>query len=357
MAFRGGFAEWLPALHFLNLTQCRHDNPPKMTRTVNDEIRYTAQTPPVLLLTFSRPSQAARVLERIKEARPPSLYVACDGPRPGRDDDLANIRAIHEMVGRIDWCGNVKTLFRDRNLGCGPAVSQAITWCMEQAGEGIILEDDCLPDPTFFRFCGEMLDRYRETTNVWQVSGYNYLSGRYESESDYMFSQCGFSWGWATWKRAWNFYDYQMKSWPAFKKLGYHRIFPFSAATDHILEDAYNDKPNTWDYQWNYARAANSGLSLVPKFSLIENIGFGVDATHGSTLAGSKPFIAPVRPMPFPMKHPQFLFADNYYDRMLDGILCNPGGTTARLKRAASVLIRRYRWSIWVRECFRRPRA
>ena len=121
----------------------------------NNETRYAAQTPPVLLLTFSRPSQAARVLERIKEARPPSLYVACDGPRPGRDDDRANVAAIHEMIGRIDWCGDVKTLFRDRNLGCGPAVSQAITWYMEQAGEGIILEDDCLPDPTFFRFCGD----------------------------------------------------------------------------------------------------------------------------------------------------------------------------------------------------------
>ena len=317
-----------------------------------NKVRYAAQTPPVLLITFNRPELTARMLDRIKTARPPVLYVACDGPRPGRQDDQAKISRIHDMVGAIDWCANVKTQFQSANLGCGRGESEAMTWFLNDAGEGIILEDDTLPDLSFFRFCGEMLDRYRETTNVWQVSGDNYLSGRCESESDYMFSQCGFSWGWATWKRAWSFYDYQMKSWPAFKKLGHHRIFPYSPATDQILEDAYNGKLDTWDYQWNYARAANSGLSLVPKFSLIENIGFGVDATHGSTLAGGRPFMAPVRPMPFPIKHPQFLFADNHYDRILARILTSPGGTATRLKRAASALIRRYRWPIWVRECF-----
>jgi hypothetical protein len=158
------------------------------------------------------------MLDRIKTARPPVLYVACDGPRPGRQDDQEKISRIHDLVAAIDWCPNVKTQFQTKNLGCGRGESEAMSWFLNDAGEGIILEDDTLPDPSFFRFCGEMLDRYREAPNVWQVSGYNYLSGRYESEPDYLFSQCGFSWGWATWNRAWKFYDFEMKSWPEFKQ-------------------------------------------------------------------------------------------------------------------------------------------
>ena len=283
----------------------------------NDEIRYSAQTPPVLLLTFSRPSQAARVLERIKVARPSSLYVACDGPRPGRDDDLASVRAIHEMVGRIDWCANVKTLFRDSNLGCGPAVSQGITWFMEQAGEGIILEDDCLPDPTFFRFCGEMLDRYRNTTNVMCVSGYNLLSGSYDSGADYHFSQLGWQWGWATWKRAWNHFDIKMANWPEFKNIGFHLYFPFCPQRVMIFDETYAGKIDTWDFQWGYALAQRSGLSVVPTFSLIENIGFGVGATHGTDPVATQRYIVPVRSLHFPLKHGIFVHPDPRYDRML----------------------------------------
>ena len=309
----------------------------------NDETRYAGQTPPVLLLTFSRPSQAARVLERIKEARPPSLYVACDGPRPGRDDDRANVAAIHEMIGRIDWCGDVKTLFRDRNLGCGPAVSQAITWYMEQAGEGIILEDDCLPDPTFFRFCGDMLDRYRNTSNVMQVAGYNLLSGTYDSGADYHFSQFGWQWGWATWKRAWDCFDLRMASWPAFKQHGYHHVHPFYPRRVAVFDDAFAGKISTWDYQWHYASTANSGLSVVPRHSLTENIGFGAGATHGTDAKVGDRYRVPVRPLTFPLKHSPFLYPDPRYDQMLLEA-AHHQSLFGGLKRLASVLLgRRFR--------------
>lgn len=314
--------------------------------------RYSEQTPPVLLMTFNRPELTARLLDRIKTARPPVLYVACDGPRPGRQDDQEEVSRIHAMVAAIDWCDSVKTLFQPVNLGCGHGVSEAISWFLNDVGEGIIFEDDTLPDTSFFPFCGVMLDRYRETTNIMQISGYNYLGGCYSMESDYLFCQCGFSWGWATWKRAWNLFDFEMKSWPEFKRLGYHRMFPFSPEVNRFFEDAYDGNVDTWDYQWNYARIANSGLSVVPKFSLVENIGFGMNGTHGVTLAGGKPFKAPVRPMAFPLKHPRFIYADNCYDRMLVRAVGGVGLGT-RIRKAASALVRRYPWSKLIRGCFR----
>jgi hypothetical protein len=283
----------------------------------NDGIRYKINTPPVLLLTFSRPNQAIRVLERIKEAQPQTLYVACDGPRPGRDDDIANINIIHEMVARIDWCADVKILFREKNLGCGCAVSEAITWFLSDAGEGIILEDDCLPDPTFFPFCAEMLDKYRNTTNVMQIAGYNLLSGKYDPGSDYFFSQFGWQWGWATWKRAWDYFDLSMASWPTFKHKRYHRVHPFYPRRIKVFDDTWAGKINTWDYQWAYVLATNSGISVVPTYSLIENIGFGAGATHRLDAKSCDRYQVSVSPLVFPLKHSRFLYADPRYDRML----------------------------------------
>lgn len=319
-------------------------------------IRYADQTPPVLLIVFNRPELTARMLDRIKTACPKDLYIACDGPRPGRQDDQEKIRRIHAMIEAIDWCENVKTQFQPINLGCGRGESTAMSWFLNDAGEGIILEDDTLPDISFFKFCGEMLDRYRETSNVMQISGYNYLSGRYETDSDYVFSQCGFSWGWATWKRAWNYYDFTMKSWPEFKELGYHRVFPFTPESCAIIESAYKGQVDTWDYQWNFLRAANSGLSVVPMFSLVENIGFGMDGAHNVSKAGGKTFMAPVRSMSFPLKHPKFLHADNYYDRLLVRTV-EGGGLRARIMRGGSALLNRYRWVKAILEWFSVARA
>jgi hypothetical protein len=314
--------------------------------------RYSKRNPPVLLITFNRPELTARLLKRIKAARPPVLYVACDGPRAGRKDDQEKIERIQIMVDAIDWCETVKTKFQSKNLGCGRGESEAMTWFLNDAGEGIILEDDTLPDLTFFQFCGEMLDRYRETTNIMQISGYNYLSGRYDTDSDYLFSQGGFSWAWATWERAWKFYDFKMKSWPEFKKLGYHRLFPFTPRSCNIFDDMYSGKIDTWDYQWNFIRTANSGLSVVPKFNLVENIGFGVDATHGASKEGAKPYMVPVRPMSFPVSHPKFLCADNYYDQMLVRMV-EGSGVRNKIKRTISNLVHRYPLAKQLRDQFR----
>lgn len=292
------------------------------------------QIPSVLLLTFCRPDHAARVLERIRQAQPAALYVACDGPRPGRADDVENVTRIREMVSRIDWCSSVQTLFRDRNLGCGRAVSEAITWFLEAAGEGIILEDDCLPDETLFRFCAEMLHRYRDVSQVMQVAGYNLLSGRYDAPADYLFSHFGWQWGWATWKRAWERFDLNMRSWPEFKRQGFHRAHPFYPARVQIFDDTWAGRIDTWDYQWAYAMAATGGLSVVPRHSLVENIGFGPGATHGTDAVAGNRYRVPVCPMVLPLSHPDFVCADRVYD---DALVEAAGHRSVRVRLQAGV--------------------
>lgn len=304
-------------------------------------------TPHILLVAFNRPQHVARVLDRIRETRPSVLHVASDGPRVGRTDDLKDVQAVRELVLGIDWCADVRTRFRTVNLGCGRAVADAITWFLEDVGEGVIIEDDCLPDPTFFRFCGELLDRYREASNVMQISGYNFL-GRApgDGESDYFLSHFGWQWGWATWRRAWRLFDSDMANWPLFKRLGYHRRFPFYSVRARAFDHAAG-RSDIWDFQWHYAMASNSGLSVVPRQSLVENIGFGAGATHGTDDALAWRYRVPVQPMTFPMNHCPFIYADQRYDRRLmravHGLRLG-----WRLKKGAARIMRSVRLGRWV---------
>ena len=314
----------------------------KPNKTLNEERKLFPEIPPVLLLSFNRPENVQRVLERIKNAKPPMLYVACDGPRAGRDDDILKIKAIHEIVAKIDWCTNIKKLYRESNLGCGQAVSEAITWFMADAGEGIILEDDCLPDLTFFPFCGEMLNRYRNTPNVMQVSGYNLMSGQYNPGYDYLFSQLGWQWGWATWKRAWDHFDIKMSKWPLFKEYGFHNYFPFSPERVAIFDRTRAGKVDTWDYQWQNAIAICNGLSIVPVFSLIENIGFGLGATHGKNPDDGKRFLVPLRSLQFPLKNCPFQYPDQQYDHMLANKTHLYSTFLSRIERKVFSLLKRF---------------
>jgi hypothetical protein len=232
------------------------------------------------------------------------------------------------------------TLFREEHLDVATSISSAITWFFECVEAGIILEDDCLPDATFFPYCGEMLDRYRNDTHVMQVAGYNLLSGEYNSGADYHFSHFGWQWGWASWRRAWERFDVKMKSWPKFKGLGFHQNFPFYPQRNSVFDATYEGKVATWDYQWHYAVASNSGLSVVPTFSLVENIGFGSDATHQSNTTIGERYRVPVRSMSFPITHCPFVFADPRYDRLLLH-KASYRSLSCRLRSTASHVLRR----------------
>lgn len=237
----------------------------------------------VLFLVFNRLDTTKQVFASIKKAKPPRLYVAADGAREGKEGENTKAQAVRDYImENIDWECEVKTLFRDSNLGCKMAVSGAIDWFFENEEMGIILEDDILPSQSFFWFCEELLIKYKDDMRVGQISGFNYGYKNKDLKYDYFFSKYGFIWGWASWRRAWNKYDINMKDFNECKKIDIFDNY-FSKNKNQQLnnfESVYTNKLNTWDYQWSYSRFINNLYAVVPEINLITNIGFGDDATH-----------------------------------------------------------------------------
>lgn len=275
----------------------------------------------VLFLVFNRPDTTARVFEAIREARPPRLYLAADGPRSNREGEAALAAETRRIALAVDWDCEVKTLFRDENKGCKLAVSEAITWFFDHEERGIILEDDCLPAPDFFRFCDEMLERFQHDPRVMQVSGDNFVSQapRLQFGSSYYFSVFGHIWGWATWRRAWKGYDVNMSSWSASHgRFLLEKVFPDNRPMRRIWAETFSNmaagKVNTWDYQWIHHCWVSGGLSCVPGVNLISNIGFDERATH-TTDAESRLAGLPVGTLAWPLKHPREILQHQAADR------------------------------------------
>lgn len=238
---------------------------------------------PILLLTFTRLDTTIKVFERIKEQKPKYLFIASDGPRADKPEDAIKINVVQKYIlSRIDWDCEIKTLFREQNLGCGLAVSGAITWFFEQVEEGIILEDDCLPHQDFFSFCEETLTRYKADKHIWEISGTNLQGGVKRGDGSYYFSNYGGIWGWATWARAWKHYDFDLKNNDTFTKDNHiQRIFQDKKQQRFWMNTLKNAKDiDTWDYQWLMTIWANNGLSIIPNVNLVENIGFSAAGTH-----------------------------------------------------------------------------
>lgn len=240
---------------------------------------------PVLLLAFNRPDLTRQVFEAIRKAKPPRLYIAVDGARSGRPNEEENVAEVVRFVTtNVDWKCELKTLIREENLGCKFAVKGAIDWFFKNETMGIILEDDCLPCQSFFWFCEELLELYREDTRVGQISGFNPLIDFDFDKASYGFSKFGPIWGWASWRRAWNGYDVVMSSWPEVLANDTLKNFVDSKKEERwrktIYQKTFNGEIDTWDYQWSYAKLIKKQLSVIPTVNLVENIGFGEDATH-----------------------------------------------------------------------------
>lgn len=243
---------------------------------------------PILFLIFNRPEITQRVFEEIKKQKPKYLFVAADGPRNTVEEDLEKCKATRDIVlNGIDWDCEVKTLFRGENLGCGLAVSEAITWFFDNVEQGIILEDDCLPHPSFFPYCETLLEKYKENENVYGISGDNFQNGIKRGDASYFFSNYFHIWGWATWKRAWKHYDFNIEQLEEFKKnklinkIDKRKIFENYWIS--IFNKTANKEIDTWDYQWLFTVWNNEGLIVAPNINLISNIGFGEHATHTTT--------------------------------------------------------------------------
>lgn len=274
---------------------------------------------PVALLIFNRPDTTERVFNEIAKAKPPKLLVVADGPRLNRTGEVEKCNQTRSIIQRVDWPCEVITHFAESNMGCKLRVSSGIDWIFEQVEEAIILEDDCLPEPSFFRFCEEMLVRYRDNERVSMVSGGNLQFGRVRGSASYYFSRYTHIWGWASWRRAWSRYDRDMKLWPAFKD---QRLLEatFSKPGEqeywrHSFESVYNRSLDTWDCQWTFAALIHDMLQIVPNVNLISNIGFGPGATHTHEIGIHANM--PTQPISFPLLHPDFVLPDPKGDQFI----------------------------------------
>jgi len=275
---------------------------------------------PILFLVFNRLDTTKQVFETIRKVAPLKLYVASDGPRDTREGEDEKVKTIRDYVLKsIDWKCEVKTLFREKNLGCGKAVSQAITWFFENEEMGIILEDDCLPHIDFFEYCRILLELYKNDSRIFLISGFNKQGLWNPDLYDYFFSNLGGIWGWASWARAWKYFDLEMPDLDDFMK---NNNFVNSLAQeigiprqDIIYKEMVINKTDTWDYSWGYARHKNNALSCVPSKNLIINIGFGENATHTNDNILQPDYYS----LNFPLKINNFIVPDREYDKKFIG--------------------------------------
>jgi hypothetical protein len=272
----------------------------------------------VLFLVFNRPHTTAQVMAAIRAARPARLYVAADGPREGHHGEPERCAEARRIATEVDWPCQVRTLFRDTNLGCRVGVSTAIDWFFEYEEEGIILEDDCVPSQSFFPYCAELLDRYRDDQRIMCISGDSFQNERPITPYSYYFSRYNHVWGWATWRRAWQLYDPRMEGWTKHTKRPLLEYWGeddpgFVQYWTDIFDHVAAQKIDTWDYQWTFCCWAYRGLTCLPARNLVTNIGFGPDATHTQALHRS----AHLRreEIEFPLRHPVIVMRDLRADR------------------------------------------
>ncbi|MBD3882071.1 glycosyltransferase family 2 protein [Phormidium tenue FACHB-886] len=281
---------------------------------------------PIAFLIFKRPDTTQQVFNAIRQAQPPKLLVVADAARPDRPGEAEQCAATRAIIEQVDWDCEVLTNYAEKNLGCKDRVASGLDWVFDTVEEAIILEDDCVPHPSFFPYCEELLERYREDDRIFSIMGYNMQNGQPRGSYSYYFSRYFHCWGWASWRRAWQYYDVDMRQWQAVKETGLlHHILDDAAAVTYWtreIESVYAGRLNTWDYQGILSAWLQSGLHICPNVNLISNVGFGEAATHTS-FSDSPHANTPAQPIALPLQHPPYVvrhaeadrFAQtNYYD-------------------------------------------
>lgn len=273
---------------------------------------------PVALFLFKRPEITELVFNRIREVRPKRLLVIADGPRVDHPGEAELCEATRRIIDRVDWPCQVSKQFSAKNLGLNDRLVSGLNWVFSQVEEAIILEDDCLPHPSFFPFCAELLNKYRHDERIMMISGNNFQEQR-RLHSSYYFSRIFHIWGWATWRRAWNHYDDSMRLWPEFASQGwlgsvtpdansqrfFHKMFQNHLDGQHVL---------SWDYRWNLSCWLQNGLSIMPNVNLVSNVGFGQSSTYAHDRQSQLSNL-PVGEMRFPLSHPLFVVPDPVADQ------------------------------------------
>ncbi|HUJ10294.1 MAG TPA: glycosyltransferase family 2 protein [Verrucomicrobiae bacterium] len=286
---------------------------------------------PIAFVLFNRPDTTGRVFAEIRAAQPRELFLIADGPRANVPGDIERCAAARKIVEDVDWECEVRRNFSDINLGCGQRPATGIDWVFENVDRAIILEDDCVPHLTFFRFCDELLERYAEDERVMHVAGNNFQLGQRRGSYSYYFSRHNIcAGGWATWRRAWRHFDPEITKWENLRSTPWLLdILAERRHVDHwmkIFDQAHRDGKSAdyWDYQWTFSFWTQSGLAAVPNVELLTNIGFSKDATH-TRHAKDKWANVATAPMEFPLRHPPHMIPDGAADRFfLEQTSLNP---------------------------------
>jgi hypothetical protein len=278
---------------------------------------------PVVFIIFNRPDLTRAVFQEIRLARPPQLFIIADGPRERYPDDAVKCSAAREEAAIVDWPCEVFRNYSEVNLGCGVRPATGITWVFDHVEEAIILEDDCLPNSTFFRYCEELLDLYRHDTRIMMISGDNFQFKRKRSVKSYYFSRFAHCTGWATWRRAWRHFDHDMKLFDEVLAGNcLEAILPNNNERRYWMErfrQASAHKREIWDYQWTFAIWMQSAMAIIPEVNLISNIGYNAQGTH--TKSENDLFAnLPTEPMPFPLEHPELVVRNKAADKFTTDI-------------------------------------
>lgn len=262
---------------------------------------------PIVLIIFQRPEPTRTVFSAIREARPTSLYVLADGPRSEYADEGNRCAQARAVTENVDWPCEVTRLYADENLGLKKRISTGLNAVFEAEERAIILEDDCVPIPSFFRFCDEMLETYADVDHIMTVSGNNYQPRR-RTRYSYYFSRYMHCWGWATWRSAWSRFDGNMQTWPRVREDRWlDQIFDSPSAVRYwtsIFDRTYAGDINSWAYAWQYNIWMNAGLNILPESNLVRNVGFGDEATN---TRGESNLSIPAQPLDEPFRHPPSL--------------------------------------------------
>lgn len=279
---------------------------------------------PILFLIFNRPDTTQKVFNEIKKIKPRYLFISADGPRDKIDGEKNKCEETRKIIEQIDWDCDVYKNFSNKNLGCKTSVSSGINWFFANVEEGIILEDDCIPDLSFFKYCEELLKYYRNDEKIFMISGDCFIPKYLKSKDSYYFSNLSHVWGWASWRRAWNYYNVEIPDLPKYiKQKEIRKIWNKSIIRSHYLnlfKEVYNKEIDTWDYQWLYTMWKNNATAINPNINLVSNIGFGETGTHTLNIK-DKNFNVKAESINFPLIHPlEFevnIEADDYENTQL----------------------------------------
>lgn len=277
---------------------------------------------PILLIVYNKPNEVERVLTTIIKTNPKKLYIASD--KWQNDKEKENVLKVRKIISDTIKNRDCHVQYNDSNLGCKNGVVSAIDWLFQHEEYGIILEEDCLPDSSFFEFCKELLTQYKNDTRIFMISGSNPTTKDIKLNSDYYFSKYMRIWGWATWKRSWMLHDPQIKNWPQIKSNKTH--YPFFSSIQEakkweiLWDKCYSNTIDTWDYQFYLSQLLNHSMSIVPAKNLVSNIGFGDQATH-TKIDIYNISNYPTSTQSFPLQHPKLVSVDTIEDAKFSNLL------------------------------------